>query len=156
MDSRRSRRRWTNIYSTNLSSSSSLHGDDERNSERVQQRSAEKIEVVPQSPEETVEVGRLILHERVQQRTAEQIEDAPQSPAEVVEAVTSVPREQAQQRTAEKIGAVLETASQDLRLQRTVELAVGKLPFRSGFLRECVTKSAENVCCVASSCGGIG
>ena len=38
---------------------------------------------------------------------------------------------------------------------RTVELASGKLPYRSGFLRGCVTKSAENVCCVASS-GGVG
>ena len=74
MDSKRSRRRWTKFYSTNLSSSSSLHGDDERNSERVQQRNAEKIEVVPQSPEDR----RGGPHERVQQRTAEQIEDAPQ------------------------------------------------------------------------------
>ena len=55
--------------------------------EREQQRTAEKIEVVPQSPEETVEVGRLVLHERVQQRTVEQIEDAPPSPEKTVEVV---------------------------------------------------------------------
>ena len=56
--------------------------------ERVQQRSAGKIEFSPLSPAETVEVGSLVPHERVQQRTAEQIEEAPRSPAEVVEEVT--------------------------------------------------------------------
>ena len=65
----------------------------------------------------------LVPHERVQKRTAELIEDAPQSPAGVVEAVTSIPREQAQQRTAGEIGEVPKTASQDQRLQRTVEQA---------------------------------
>ena len=37
-----------------------------------------------------------------------------------------------------------------------LELAFGKLLFRSVFLSGCLTKSAENVCCVASSCGSIG
>ena len=55
--------------------------------ERMQQRTVDAP--TPQLLEETVEVGRLVLHERVQQRTAEQVEDAPQSPAEVIEAVTS-------------------------------------------------------------------
>ena len=89
--------------------------------ERTQQRTVDAP--VPQVLEETVEVGRLDLHERVQQCSAEQIEDAPQFPAEVVEALTLVPLEQAQQRTAEKIGEVPETASQVRRLQRTVEQA---------------------------------
>ena len=70
--------------------------------ERVQQRTAEKIEDLPQHPEETVEAVTLVPHElpheRVQPRTAEQNEDAPQSPAEVVEAVTSVPREPAHEK----------------------------------------------------------
>ena len=77
--------------------------------------------------------------EQVQHRTAEQIEDAPRSPEETVEAVTLVPRERVQQRLAEKIGdvpqfrketceqigvvEVPETASQDWRLQHTVEQA---------------------------------
>ena len=67
--------------------------------ERVQQRTAEQIEDLPQHPEETVKAVTLVPQERVQQCTADQIEGAPQSLAEVVEAVTLVPREQAQQRT---------------------------------------------------------
>ena len=59
----------------------------------------------------------------MQQRTADEIEVAPQSPEETVEAVTSVPRGRVQQRTAAKIDGVPETASQDRRLQRTVEEA---------------------------------
>ena len=54
-------------------------------------------------PEETVEAVTLVPHERVQQRTAEQIEDLPQHPEETVEAVTLVPHERVQQRTAEQI-----------------------------------------------------
>ena len=41
--------------------------------ERGQQGTAEKIEVVPQTPEETIEAGTLVPHERVQQRTAEKL-----------------------------------------------------------------------------------
>ena len=54
--------------------------------ERVQQRTVGVP--MPLVLEETVEQARLVLHDRVQQRTAKQIEDAPQSPAEAVEAVT--------------------------------------------------------------------
>ena len=89
--------------------------------ERVEQRTADAP--MPQVLDETVKAVRVVLHERVQQRTAGRFEHAPQSPAEVVEAVTLVPRERAQQGTAGEIGEVPETASQDWRLQRTVEQA---------------------------------
>ena len=78
-------------------------------------------EDVPQSPEDTVNLLKLVLQERVttadrrvaetvavvglaprervQHRTAEQIEDLPQHPEETVEVVTLVPQEQAQQQT---------------------------------------------------------
>ena len=46
---------------------------------------------MPQIAKETVEAVRVVQRERVQQRTAEQTEDLPQSPAEVVDAVTPVP-----------------------------------------------------------------
>ena len=111
--------------------------------ERAEKRTADQVEHVPQIREETVDAVTWVLRERVQQRTAEQIEDAPQSPAEVVEAVTSVPRERVQQRTAEKIGEVQETASQDLRLQRTVEQAfvdraeAGQIALRKRFEGMC-------------------
>ena len=59
--------------------------------ERVQPRSAEKIDYVPQSPQETVEVVSLALQERVQQRTAEVL----------VEFVRLVSQERVQQRIAE-------------------------------------------------------
>ena len=130
---------------------------------------------MPQSPEENVEAVTLVPRERVQQRTAEQTEDAPQSPEETVEVGTLVPHERVQQRTAEQIGEVPqfrretceqigfvevpETASEDLFLQNTVEQAfvdrveAEKLLYRSGFLRGCVTRSAENICSVTSSCG---
>ena len=70
---------------------------------------------------------------RVQQRTVEQPEEVPQLTDGTVEAVTMVPRERVQRRVADRIGDVPqfreetvdeeapETASQDLRLQRTVE-----------------------------------
>ena len=64
-----------------------------------------------------------VLRERVQQRTDEQIEDGPQSPEEAFGAVRVVPRERVQQRTAGRIGKVPGTASQDGRLQRSVEQA---------------------------------
>ena len=125
--------------------------------ERVQ-RTAEQFEDAPQHLEETVGMVSLAPQERVQQRTAEEtvelvklvsqerVEDIPQFREETVAVVTLVPREvnKLNSELPKKIGEVPETASQDRRLQRTVELAL------------CVTKSAENVCCVASSCGGIG
>ena len=70
--------------------------------ERVQQRSAKKIEDVPQYPEETVEMVKLVSQEHVQQRTAEKIEVVPQSPEETVEAGRVAQRERVQQRTCEK------------------------------------------------------
>ena len=82
----------------------------------MEQRSAEKIDDVPQYPEETVEAFSLAPHGRVEQRS-------PQFPDETVEAVTLVPRERVQQQTAEKGGEVPETASPDRRLQRAVEQA---------------------------------
>ena len=110
----------------------------ERNSRdmREQERISERTQIVevpmPQVLEETVEAVRVVqreriqqqtvLHERVQQRTAEQIEDAPQSPEETVEAVRSVSHERVQQRATGKIGEVPETASQDCRLQRSVDV----------------------------------
>ena len=112
--------------------------------ERVQHRTAEQIVGLPQDPGETFEAVTLAPHERVPQHTAEKIEDAPQSPAGVVEAVTLVPREQTQQRTAQKMAKYRKREAKT-RVQRKVELAFGKLPFRSGFLRKCATKSAENV-----------
>ena len=74
---------------------------------------------------------------RVQLRTSEKIGDVPQFREE----------------TCEQIGVfeVPETASQDQRLQHTVEQAfvdrveAEKMPFRSGFLRGCVTRPAENI-----------
>ena len=71
--------------------------------ERVQQRTAEKIEEVPQYPEETVEMVRSVSHERVQQRAAEQTEDLPQSPEESVEIVRLVSHERVQQRAPNRL-----------------------------------------------------
>ena len=48
--------------------------------ERVQQRSLEEVEDVPQSPDETVELAKLVSHERGQQWSAERVEDVLQTP----------------------------------------------------------------------------
>ena len=79
---------------------------------RVQQRSAEKIEDIPQYPEETVEMLKLVSQERVQQWTV----DAPR-PQD-----TDVLPKRVSERISEQCGVieVPETASQDRRLQRTV------------------------------------
>ena len=82
-----------------------------------------EIEIVLPIKEETVDAVMLVPREPVQQRTAEPMAELPESPGETVEAVTWVPRERVQQRTAEKIGEVPETACQDWRFQRTVEQA---------------------------------
>ena len=71
-------------------------------------------------------------------------------------------RENGMNNAAAMVTEAPETASQDRRLQQTVELSfvdcveVEKLPFRSGFLGGCVTKSAEYICSVASCCRRIG
>ena len=70
--------------------------------ERVQQRTAEQMVELPQSPGETVGAVMLVLRERVQQRSAEQIVELPQSPGETVDAVMLVLRERVQQRSAEQ------------------------------------------------------
>ena len=57
--------------------------------ERVQQRTAEQDDYVPQFLEEIVEGVTLVPRERVQQRTAEQVEDAPQSRKETIEVAKS-------------------------------------------------------------------
>ena len=149
----------------------------------VQQRSAEKIEDIPQYPEETVELLKLVSQERVQQRSAEKMEDIPQYPEETVELLKLVSQERLQQRTvdaprpqdknvlpkrvSERIfeqGGVIkvpETASQDRRLQRTVEQYLGvsadvdKNVLQERFLRGCVIRSTENICSVTLSCGGL-
>ena len=55
--------------------------------ERVQQRSAEQIVELLQSPGETVDVVMLVPRERVPQRSAEQTVELLQSPGETVDAV---------------------------------------------------------------------
>ena len=98
--------------------------------ERVQQRTAEQIEDAPQYPEETLEAVTSVLRERVQQRTAEKNGEAAKialrkrfeglceqhdvnEVAKVLKIVLQV----------EGITEVPKTASQDRRLQRTVEPA---------------------------------
>ena len=71
----------------------------------MQQRTAEKIEVVPQMPEETVEMLKLVSQERVQQRSTVKIEDFPQ----YLELVSLARHARVQQRSAEKIEGVPQT-----------------------------------------------
>ena len=68
------------------------------------------MEVVPQTPEETAEVGRLVLHERVQQRTV----------GETVEVVSLAPHERVQQRSAEKREVVPQTPEETVEVGRLV------------------------------------
>ena len=86
--------------------------------ERMQQRTVDAPTL--QVLEETVEVGRLVLHERVQQRTAEQAEDLPQHPEETVEMVRSVSHERVQQRAVEQAEDLPQSPEETVEVVRSV------------------------------------
>ena len=134
---------------------------------RVQQRTAGKIEVVPQYPEKTVEMVKF-SQERVQQRSAEIIEVLPQSPEETVEVVKTALQDRSEAIKVPKISRqrsveVVKTThhpprSGFLHGVRWCSVTVSlprqtRMSFRNGYLRGCVTRSAENICSVTSSCG---
>ena len=94
--------------------------------EDVRDSESEQVLHEPQSRQVAFGVVRVVPRVRVQQHTAEQ--DVPQPREETVEAVRSIPCQRAQQRAVgrmvgeqSEVIEVTETASQDRKLQCTVE-----------------------------------